>query len=173
MKLLEQQLGVRLFRREGRQLSLTLEGEQLYQSAGTALRMLRDARRHLGRRQDTRRLNLRVAPSFGVRWLGPRLSRFVARHPDWFPDVKAHPMSPSPVGKVGGIGGMMRFSPFGGAKDKVGKCLRACYDEGVILFSCGHGPYHVRMLPPLGVMKLEDWPRVFAAVERGLAKVAG
>ena len=97
----------------------------------------------------------------------------VARHPDWFPEVKAHPMSPSPVGKVGGIGGMMRFSPFGGAKDKVGKCLRACYDEGVILFSCGHGPYHIRMLPPLGVMKLEDWPRVFAAVERGLAKVAG
>jgi len=91
VKLLEQQLGVRLFRREGRQLSLTLEGEQLYQSAGTALRMLRDARRHLGRRQDTRRLNLRVAPSFGVRWLGPRLSRFVARHPDWELRVDAAP----------------------------------------------------------------------------------
>ncbi len=97
----------------------------------------------------------------------------VAKHPDWFPEIEPHRMSPSPVSHVGGCGGMMRFSPFGGSKEKVGKSLRACYDEGVILFSCGHGPYHIRMLPPLGVMKLEDWPRVFAAVERGLAKVAG
>jgi hypothetical protein len=42
-----------------------------------------------------------------------------------------------------------------------------------VLFWCGHGPYHLRMLPPLGVMKLEDWPRVFACIEKGLAKVAG
>ncbi|MBS8225116.1 LysR substrate-binding domain-containing protein [Vannielia litorea] len=91
IKLLEQQLGVKLFRREGRQLSLTLEGEQLYQSAGTALRMLKDARRNLGRSRETRRLNLRVAPSFGVLWLGPRLSRFVGKHPEWELRVDAAP----------------------------------------------------------------------------------
>ncbi len=91
IKLLEQQLGVKLFRRDGRQLSLTLEGEQLYQSAGTALRMLKDARRNLGRSRETRRLNLRVAPSFGVLWLGPRLSRFVEKHPDWELRVDAAP----------------------------------------------------------------------------------
>ena len=87
IKLLEQQLGVRLFRREGRLLSLTLEGEQLFQTSATALRMLRDARRHLGKTRETYRLNLRVSPSFGVRWLGPRLSDFVARYPDW--DLRA------------------------------------------------------------------------------------
>lgn len=97
----------------------------------------------------------------------------VDKHPEWFPAVEPHRLSPTPVSNVGGIGGMMRFTPFGGVKEKVTKALRACYDEGVILFSCGHGPYHIRMLPPLGVMKLEDWPRVFAAVERGLAKVGG
>ncbi|MEO3413089.1 LysR substrate-binding domain-containing protein [Roseovarius sp. CAU 1744] len=87
IKLLEQQLGVKLFRRDGRLLSLTLEGEQLFQTATTALRMLRDARRHLGKTRETYRLNLRVSPSFGVRWLGPRLADFVARYPDW--DLRA------------------------------------------------------------------------------------
>lgn len=91
IKLLEQQLGVRLFRREGRILSLTLEGEQLFQTSNTALRMLRVAREGLGKTHETRRLNLRVTPSFGVRWLGPRLSDFIARHPDWDLRVDAAP----------------------------------------------------------------------------------
>jgi hypothetical protein len=26
------------------------------------------------------------------------------------------------------------------------------------------------MLPPLGAMKLEDWPRVFEVLERGMAR---
>lgn len=91
IKSLEQQLGVRLFRREGRALSLTLEGEQLFQASATALRMLRDARRNLGKSHEARRLNLRVSPSFGVRWLGPRLSDFVHQHPDWDLRIDAAP----------------------------------------------------------------------------------
>lgn len=91
----------------------------------------------------------------------------VAKHPEWFPAV------PGIHDPVDGIGGMMRFTPFGGDKDKVLAAVHACFDEGVILFYCGHGPYHLRLLPPLGVMKLEDWPDVFAHIERGLAKVAG
>jgi 4-aminobutyrate aminotransferase-like enzyme len=90
-----------------------------------------------------------------------------ARHPEWF----AHDGVVADT--VDGFGGLMRFTPFGGAKDPVMKACRALYDEGVIVFYCGHGPYHVRMLPPLGVMKLEDWPRVLALVESGLGKVAG
>lgn len=91
VKQLEQHLGVKLFRRDGRVLSLTLEGEQLFQTSGTALRMLRVARDGLGRTHETRRLSLRVSPSFGVRWLGPRLADFVARHPDWDLRVDAAP----------------------------------------------------------------------------------
>ncbi|MDF1726449.1 MAG: LysR substrate-binding domain-containing protein [Sulfitobacter sp.] len=91
VKLLEQRLGLRLFRREGRLLSLTLEGEQLFQASGTALRLLREASTHLGKTRETHRLNLRVTPSFGVRWLGPRLADFVQAYPDWDLRVDAAP----------------------------------------------------------------------------------
>lgn len=91
IKLLEQQMGIKLFRREGRSISLTLEGEQMYQASATAIRMLQDAERHLGKRRETLRLNLRVMPSFGVRWLGPRLTDFVQKHPNWDLRVDAAP----------------------------------------------------------------------------------
>ncbi|GAB4386771.1 MAG: aspartate aminotransferase family protein [Phycisphaerales bacterium] len=94
-------------------------------------------------------------------------SALIARRPEWFP---SHPSVRDPVG---GVGGMMRFTPFGGDKEKVTKACRACFDEGVVLFYCGHGPYHIRLLPPLPVMKDEYWPRVFECIERGLARVAG
>jgi len=67
---------------------------------------------------------------------------------------------------------MMRFTPFGGKKDRINKACKHLFDAGVITFYCGHGPYHVRMLPPLGVFKEQDWPRVFAVIEQGLAKAA-
>jgi len=91
IKLLEQQLGVKLFRRQGRALTLTLEGEMLAQTAGTALRMLTQAQANLGRTHTAHRLNLRVSPSLGVRWLGPRLSDFIGRYPDWDLRVDAAP----------------------------------------------------------------------------------
>lgn len=91
IKLLEQNLGVKLFRRQGRVLSMTLEGEQLFQSASVALRMLRDTNRNFTRKRETYQLNMRVTPSFGVRWLGPRLSDFIAHHPDWDLHIDAAP----------------------------------------------------------------------------------
>ena len=91
IKQLEQQLGVKLFQRQGRLLSLTLEGEQLFQTSNTALRMLRDAQRHFGKSQETYQLNMRVTPGFGVHWLGPRLSDFVTRFPDWDLRIDASP----------------------------------------------------------------------------------
>lgn len=91
IRLLEQQYGLKLFRREGRNMSLTIEGEQLFQASSVAIRILRDARRHLGKTHESRRLNMRVAPSFGVRWLGPRLSGFLAKNPEWDIRVDAAP----------------------------------------------------------------------------------
>lgn len=96
-----------------------------------------------------------------------QVAALVAKHPRWFPAV------PEVEGLSGGLGGMMRFTPFGGDKARIMSACRAAFDEGVILFYCGHGPYHMRMLPPLPVMKETDWPRVFACIERGLAKAAG
>lgn len=89
-----------------------------------------------------------------------------ARHPTWFPAGHDYPDI------VGGIGGMMRFTPFGGKKDAVNKACKHLFDAGAIVFYCGHGPYHVRMLPPLPVLKETDWPRIMACVEAGLAKTA-
>lgn len=89
------------------------------------------------------------------------------KHPAWFPGV------PGQSDVAGGMGGMMRMTPFGGDKNKVMAACKACFDEGVVLFWCGHGPYHVRMLPPVPVLKDEHWPRIFECIERAFAKVAG
>ncbi len=89
-----------------------------------------------------------------------------AKHPAWFPK------NDTVTDIVGGSGGMMRFTPFAGVKDKITKACKHLYDEHVIAFYCGHGPYHLRMLPPLAVFEEKDWPRVFACVEKGLAKTA-
>lgn len=101
-----------------------------------------------------------------------------AKHPAWFPATSPKygslmPKGAEQAGGAGGNGGMMRFTPFGGDKEKVMKACRVMFDEGVIVFYCGHGPYHVRMLPPMPVFEEKDWGRVFACVEKGLAKVAG
>ena len=48
---------------------------------------------------------------------------------------------------------MMRLTPFGGDKARIIELVRGCFDAGVILFFCGHGPVHLRMLPPVGVLE--------------------
>lgn len=95
-----------------------------------------------------------------------QVQALAARHPDWFPAV------PEVGDLVGGAGGMMRFTPFGGKKEAVNKLCHALFEEGVIAFYCGHGPFHIRMLPPLGVFDEADWPRVFAVVESAMARCA-
>jgi 4-aminobutyrate aminotransferase-like enzyme len=96
-----------------------------------------------------------------------------AKHPAWFPKVTLpDSMDLSGDQLIGGLGGMMRFTPFAGNKDKIMKATKTCYDEGVVLFYCGHGPFHVRMLPPLPAMTLDQWPKIFDCIERGLAKAA-
>jgi 4-aminobutyrate aminotransferase-like enzyme len=88
------------------------------------------------------------------------------KHPDWFPKP------PGLESISGGLGGMMRFTPFAGDKDKITRACKTIFEEGVVLFYCGHGPYHLRMLPALPVFKEGDWPEVFSCIERGLARVA-
>lgn len=93
----------------------------------------------------------------------------IAKHPNWFPPVPE--LGGGGDHLIGGIGGMMRLAPFGGDKKKINDACKFCFEEGIILFYCGHGPYHLRMLPPLPVFNDADWPRVFACIERGLARV--
>jgi DNA-binding transcriptional LysR family regulator len=91
IRLLEGQLGVRLFRREKRRLVLTLDGDRLFQTTTQAFSALRNARSAIARQRDVRSLTIRVSPSFGVRWLGPRIAGFAAENPDWNIRIDATP----------------------------------------------------------------------------------
>ncbi|TGD62170.1 LysR family transcriptional regulator [Tabrizicola sp. WMC-M-20] len=91
IKQIETQLGVKLFRRERQRLILTLDGDRLFQTATEAFSALRNARDAITRQREARNVILRVSPSFGVRWLGPRLPGFLARHSDWNIRVDATP----------------------------------------------------------------------------------
>lgn len=91
VRLLEQQFGVRLFRRHKQRLSLTLDGERLFQTTTHAFQSIRNVRTAIVRQRESRHLNLRVSPSFGVRWLAPRLSSFAAEKPQWDLRVDATP----------------------------------------------------------------------------------
>ncbi|MGA1391742.1 MAG: aminotransferase class III-fold pyridoxal phosphate-dependent enzyme [Phycisphaerales bacterium] len=94
-----------------------------------------------------------------------------ARHPEWFPPVR-EAFGRSHDRFTGGTGGMMRFTPFGGSKEKIMRLMHVLFEEGVIAFYCGHDPYHVRFLPPVGVMRPEQFGPVMEIVERSLARVA-
>ncbi|MEM9416578.1 MAG: aminotransferase class III-fold pyridoxal phosphate-dependent enzyme [Planctomycetota bacterium] len=59
-------------------------------------------------------------------------------------------------GTLHGLGTMMAFQVFDGSADKTRATLNALYENGVIAFVCGGGPYRVRFLPPASVMTQKD-----------------
>ncbi len=91
LRLLEQQFGVRLFHRGNRRLSLTIDGERLFQATTAAFKSIRDVRSAIMRQRETFHLSLRVSPSFGDVWLAPRLADFVRRHPKMGYPGRCHP----------------------------------------------------------------------------------
>jgi LysR family transcriptional regulator, glycine cleavage system transcriptional activator len=91
LKQLEEQWGVKLFRRTERRLSLTIDGEMLFQTTTTAFRMIRGARSAVLRQHNSRQLNIRSSPSFAVRWLTPRLKCFLDENPEWGVRIDATP----------------------------------------------------------------------------------
>lgn len=88
---LEAQFGVRLFRREKRKLILTLEGDRLFQTTTQAFSAIRNAHGAIARQRNVRNLIVRVSPSFGVRWLGPRINGFLTDNPEWNIRIDATP----------------------------------------------------------------------------------
>ena len=77
---LEAQLGIKLFQRSTRRLALTPAGQRLLPAVGDAIETLSRAVADIGRGE--RLLSITTTPSFGTRWLAPRLGRFAAAHPD-------------------------------------------------------------------------------------------
>ncbi len=72
------------------------------------------------------------------------------------------------IGEVRAIGGMIGFVPHDGTMESVKKVLTKLFDLGVVAFYCGHGPFLIRMLPPLGAMTEQDIDLACAKIEEAL-----
>lgn len=79
---LEQQLGRRLFERNPGGIRLTGDGRAYLDDVSPALDGLRDATRRLMGQDGASRLAIRTTPAFAIRWLLPRLSRFLDHRPE-------------------------------------------------------------------------------------------
>ncbi|MDX1800681.1 MAG: transcriptional regulator GcvA [Marinobacter sp.] len=82
VKTLEENLGVALFSRIGRQVTLTAEGEQYLTSVRHAFDEIEMATERLTAGQESNVVKISVAPNFLTRWLMPRMSRFQELYPD-------------------------------------------------------------------------------------------
>lgn len=78
---LEEQLEVELFHREHQTIRLTVGGEAYARDIRDALRRISTASLNLRANPVGGTLNLAILPTFGARWLAPRLPDFLARNP--------------------------------------------------------------------------------------------
>ncbi len=88
IKGLEERLKIRLFRRAGRVLLLTDEGQKLFPDVRDALDILHVAFDGLRRLHAEGVLTVTTLPSFATRWLVPKLRRFRGFHPEI--DIRLH-----------------------------------------------------------------------------------
>jgi LysR family glycine cleavage system transcriptional activator len=78
---LETHVGRKLFERTARGVELTPAGQRYQQSLAGALAVIASAAEN-ARSEDVEVLRIQASPSFAGLWLMPRLSRFLADHPD-------------------------------------------------------------------------------------------
>ena len=81
IKELEDQLGLALFQRRHRALSLTEAGHQFYAAAAQALSTMRSATDRLRAQAGRKALSVTTTHSFAALWLIPRLAGFTRDHP--------------------------------------------------------------------------------------------
>jgi DNA-binding transcriptional LysR family regulator len=79
---LEEQLGVRLFERRHRALTLTEAGQTLYAAAAQALATMRAVTDRLRAGRGRQTLAVTTTQSFASLWLIPRLAGFTRQHPE-------------------------------------------------------------------------------------------
>jgi LysR family glycine cleavage system transcriptional activator len=82
VKALEDWLGLKLFRRQNRNVFLTEAGQAYLPAVREAFDGLADATRRLRQRDGEGKLTVTVTLSFAAKWLMPRLGRFRRLHPD-------------------------------------------------------------------------------------------
>ncbi|MCP4316975.1 MAG: LysR family transcriptional regulator [Hyphomicrobiales bacterium] len=81
IRALEEQLGTELFIRERQRVSLSPAGATYLEDISRALSIIRTASTALQVNPDGGVLNLGIVPTFGTRWLAPRLPEFFRENP--------------------------------------------------------------------------------------------
>ncbi|TBW35346.1 LysR family transcriptional regulator [Siculibacillus lacustris] len=81
IKALEEQLEVELFHRERQSIRLTVGGDAYAREIRDALRKIGAASLNLRANPFGGTLTLAILPTFGTRWLAPRLPKFLSLHP--------------------------------------------------------------------------------------------
>lgn len=81
IKTLEESLGVVLFVRQPKSLELTKAGEAYLPGIQRAFKQMAEATHQLHLRGNPSTLRINVPPTFAVKWLIPRLVRFLKAHP--------------------------------------------------------------------------------------------
>ena len=112
---LEASLGVRLFQRSTRKLTLTEGGERLLQQIGGPLAVLADAVAHAAEqdKQPAGTLRVSMGQAFGRAYVVPLLDEFLQRYPAVVPDWRFENRQVDLIGEGfdAGIGGGMELKP--------------------------------------------------------------
>lgn len=82
IKHLEAFLGINLFYRKNRKLSLTDEGVEYLPQIRDIFEQITDATRNLQTKGTSGLLSVNLTPAFAIEWLIPRLDKFKALYPD-------------------------------------------------------------------------------------------
>ncbi|ORM70309.1 transcriptional regulator GcvA [Pantoea rwandensis] len=89
IRALEADLGVQLFKRDGRRVTLTPSGEIYARQIRSALVEISEASELLRSEERGRRLVISVLPSFASRWLLGRIGSFIDRYPEIDVDIQS------------------------------------------------------------------------------------
>ncbi|UHQ23127.1 transcriptional regulator GcvA [Lysobacter sp. 5GHs7-4] len=100
IRLLEDQLGVRLFERRTRQVALTAHAQRLYPVLREGFDAFAAAVAAIGASRARRAITLSATVSFTAKWLVPRVAAFRAAYPEF--DLRLH-ASDDPVDLLAGV----------------------------------------------------------------------
>jgi LysR family transcriptional regulator, glycine cleavage system transcriptional activator len=82
IKTLEESLGVQLFARQAKSLVLTDAGSSYLPGIQRAFKQMAEATHQLHLRGNPTTLRINIPPTFAVKWLIPRMDRFMKEHPE-------------------------------------------------------------------------------------------